>query len=138
MTDTWIPLFDADYSEAETSAVQVALGRQLQVGGPLAEAFETAFAAYLGRRNAIAVGSGTLGVLLALKAAGIGNGDEVIASGYGWHQTAHAISWAGAAPVLAEIDYWSQTLAPDKAKAKVTEHTKAIIGSNVMQLLIAL
>lgn len=131
MTDLWISLSDPDYTAAEISAVQTVLGRSQQSDGPLTEAFEAAFAAYLGRRHAIAVSSGTIGMLLALKAAGIGIGDEVITSGYSWRQTAHAISWAGATPVLADVDYWSQTLAPEKAEAKVTERTKAILATNV-------
>jgi len=131
MTDNSITLSDADYGYAEIAAVQATLGRAQQIEGPLTEAFETAFAGYVGRRHAIAVTSGTIGVLLALKAAGIGEGDEVIAPGFSWRQIPHAISWAGAKPVLAEIDYWSQTLSPDKAEAKVTEHTKAILATNV-------
>lgn len=131
MTDNWIPLSQPDYGAAEISAAQVALGRTQQLNGPLTEAFETAFASYVGRRHAIAVTSGTLGVLLTLKAAGIGTGDEVIAPGYSWHQTPQAIIWAGATPVLAEIDYWSQTLSPDKVEAKITERTKAILATNV-------
>lgn len=131
MTDNWIPLSQPDYGAAEISAAQVALGRTQQLNGPLTEAFETAFAAYVGRRHAIAVTSGTLGVLLSLKAAGIGTGDEVIAPGYSWHQTPQAIIWAGATPILSEIDYWSQTLSPDKVEAKITERTKAILATNV-------
>lgn len=131
MTDSWIALSEPDYTAAESAAAQAALGRSQQIDGPLAAAFEQAFAAYVGRRHAIAVHSGTLGVLLALKAAGIGAGDEVIAPGYSWRQTPHAIAWAGATPVLSEIDYWSQTLSPDKAEGRVTERTKAILATNV-------
>jgi len=131
MTDTWISLSDPDYTAAETAAVQAALGRAQQVNGSLTDAFEHAFASYVGRKHAIAVGSSTTAVLLVLKAAGIGAGDEVIAPGYSWRQTPHAIVWAGATPVLAEIDYWSQTLAPEKAAAKVSEKTRAILAANV-------
>lgn len=130
MSETWIAVSEPDYTEAETSAAQTVLGRAQQSQGPLTEAFEKAFAAYLGRRHAIAVNSGMSGVLMVLKAAGIGAGDEVIAPSYSWRQTPHAITWAGATPVLAEIDYWSQTLSPDKAATKVTEKTKAILATN--------
>lgn len=129
--ETWIPLADPDYTEAEFSAVATALGRSQQANGPLTEAFEAAFATYVGRRHAIAVSGGTVGVLLVLKASGIGPGDEVLAPGYSWHQTAQAIPWSGATPVLSEIDYWSQTLSPDKAAARITERTRAILGVNV-------
>ncbi len=130
MADTWIPLSAPDYTAAENSAVQAVLNRLQQVDGPLTDAFETAFAAYVGRRHAIAVSSSNLGLLLVLKAAGLAAGDEVIAPGYGWRQMPHAIAWSGATPVLAEIDYWSQTLAPEKAAAKVTERTRAMIAAN--------
>ncbi|MFZ3087585.1 MAG: DegT/DnrJ/EryC1/StrS family aminotransferase [Methylotenera sp.] len=131
MIDTWISLSCVSYTAAEISAVQVVLNRSTQTEGYVTKAFENAFAAYSGRRHAIAVSSGTIGMLLALKAAGIGVDDEVITSGYSWRQTAHAISWAGATPVLADIDYWSQTLSPEKAEAKITTKTRAIIATNV-------
>lgn len=131
MIDTWISLSSVSYTAAEISAVKVVLNRSTQTEGHVAKAFENAFAAYLGRRHAIAVSSGTIGMLLALKAAGIGSDDEVITSGYSWRQTAHAISWVGATPVLADIDYWSQTLSPEKAEAKITPKTRAILAANV-------
>lgn len=131
MSESWITLSEPDYGEAEAAAVQAALARPRQSAGPLVEAFEAAFAAHASRRHAIAVSSGTVGILMTLKAANIDAGAEVIAPAYTWHQTAHAIAWSGATPVLADIDYWSQTLAPEKAAAKVTEHTRAVIGSNI-------
>lgn len=131
MIDTWISLSSVSYTAAEISAVEVVLNRSTQTEGHVTKAFENAFAAYLGRRHAIAVSSGTIGMLLALKAAGIGADDEVITSGYSWRQTAHAISWVGATPVLADIDYWSQTLSPEKAEAKITPKTRAILAANV-------
>lgn len=131
MTETWISLSDPDYSATELSAIEVVLNRASQSEGHITKAFETSFAAYLGRRHAIAVSGGTIGMLLVLKAAGIGTDDEVISSGYSWRQTAHAIAWAGATPVLAEIDYWSQTLSPEKAEAKITDKTRAILATNV-------
>jgi len=131
MIDTWISLSSASYTAAEISAVEVVLNRSTQTEGHVTKAFENAFAAYAGRRHAIAVCSGTIGMLLALRAAGIGADDEVITSGYSWRQTAHAISWAGATPVLADIDYWSQTLSPEKAEAKITPKTRAILAANV-------
>ena len=98
--------------------------------GPAVEAFESEFATYVGRAYAVAVSSGTLGTLLAIRALGIGPGDEVIASSYGWHQVAHAIVLAGATPVLADIDYWSGCLSPTRVAEKVTEKTRAILAGN--------
>ncbi|MFG1424628.1 DegT/DnrJ/EryC1/StrS family aminotransferase [Roseixanthobacter glucoisosaccharinicivorans] len=125
-----IPLSDPDITLAEIEAVDAAMRAPRLSAGPGVTAFEDAFAAYLGRKYAIAVPSGTIGLLLALKAAGIGPGAEVIASSYSFRETAHAISLTGARPVFADIDYWAGTLAPEKAEAKITPHTRAIIAAN--------
>lgn len=130
MTEGWIPLSDPDISLLELEAVADVLKSPRLSQGPAVAAFESAFAAYTERKQGVATASGTLGLLLALKAMGIGPGDEVIASPYSWHQIAHAISLAGAKPVFADIDYWSGTLAPDKAEAKITPATRAILACN--------
>lgn len=130
MSLSWIPLSDPDISQAELDAVSAALQSPRLSQGPVVEAFESAFASYLGRKYAVAVSSGTLGLVLCLKSYGIGQGDEVVASPFSWHQIAHAIALAGATPVFADIDYWSGTLAPDKAEAKITPHTRAILAGN--------
>ena len=54
----------------------------------------------------------------------------MIASAYAWHQIAHAIVLVGATPVFADIDYWSGTLSAEKAAAKITSRTKAIMAGN--------
>lgn len=127
----YIPLIDPDISEAEVAVI----GRILTSGslgdGRMTEAFEDAFAAWLGRAHAVAVSSGTIATLLALKAYGIGPGDEVLCSPFGWHQVQHAITLAGAEPVFVDIDYWQHTINPAKAEAKVTPRTKAILAGNV-------
>ena len=126
----FIPLSDPDITTAEITAVDAALRSPRLSCGPLVDEFEAAFAAYLGRKYAIAVPSGTLGLLLVLKAMGIGPGDEVIASSYSFREVAHAISIVGAKPVFADIDYYSGTLAPSKVEARITERTKAILAGN--------
>jgi hypothetical protein len=128
--DSFIPLSDPDISTAEIEAVNAVLRSPRLSGGSVVEAFEAAFAAYLGRKYALAVPSGTIGLLLALKAHGIGPGHEVIASSYSFRETAHAISLAGARPVFADIDYWSGTLAPSKVEPRMTDKTRAIVASN--------
>ncbi|MGJ4946282.1 DegT/DnrJ/EryC1/StrS family aminotransferase [Bradyrhizobium sp. HKCCYLS1011] len=126
----FIPLSDPDITLAEIEAVEGTLRSPRLSNGPLVEEFEAAFAAYLGRKYAIAVPSGTLGLLMALKAYGIGPGDEVIASSYSFREIAHAISIVGARPVFADIDYYSGTLAPAKVEARITDKTKAIVAGN--------
>jgi len=126
----WIALSDPDITQRELELVQAALVRPRLSGGPLAEAFESGFAGWLGRRHAVAVPSGTLGTWLALRALGIGPGDEVIASAYAWHQVAHAIALTGATPAFADIDYWSGCLSPSKAAARIGPRTRAIVAGN--------
>lgn len=130
MKDDQIHLSDPDVSSAELDALGQVLRSPYLSAGPMVEIFEAAFAEYLGRRYAVAVASGTLGLLLALQAKGIGPGKEVILSPYGWRETGHAVLLAGAAPVFADIDYWSGTLSPDKAAAKITPATAAVIAGN--------
>ncbi|MDQ0505265.1 DegT/DnrJ/EryC1/StrS family aminotransferase [Xanthobacter agilis] len=127
---TSIPLSDPDITVAELEAVSLALQAPRLSAGPTVDAFEEAFAAYLGRKYAVAVPSGTMGLLITLHAYGIGPGDEVIASPYSFRETAHAISLVGARPVFADIDYWAGTLVPDKAALRITEKTKAIVAGN--------
>jgi len=128
--DTNILLSDPDITVAELEAVSNALQAPRLSSGPTAEAFEAEFAAYLGRKYAVAVPSGTLGLLYTLKAYGIGPGDEVVCAPYSFRETVHAISLSGARPVFADIDYWAGTLVPEKAEAKITEKTKAIVAGN--------
>lgn len=126
----FLPLSDPDLSAAELEAVTAALRAPRLSAGPVVEQFETAFALSLGRRHAVAVASGTLGLLLTLHAYGIGPGREVIAPAYGWREAVHAVALAGARPVFADINYWTGALAPDKAAERVTERTAAIIAGN--------
>lgn len=130
MTDFSLPLSDPDISETELAAVMQVMQSPRLSQGAQVERFEQEFAAYHGRRYAVAVTSGTIGLMLALKAHGIGHGDEVIVSPYSWRETAHAVTLAGATPVFADIDYWSGTLAVDKVAAAITTATRAVIGSN--------
>jgi dTDP-4-amino-4,6-dideoxygalactose transaminase len=124
-------LSEPDYGELESELVQAALAAPRQSAGRMVERFEASFAQWLGRRHAVAVASGTLGTWLALRALGIGPGDEVIASSYGWHQVAHAVTLVGARLVFADINYWSGCLDPARAAAQVTPRTRAILAGNV-------
>lgn len=127
---TWIPLSDPDISPAELDAVSDALKSPRLSNGPMVAAFESEFASYAGRKHAVAVASGTTGLLLCLRAYDAGPGHEIIVSPYSWHQIAHAVALGGATPVFADIDYWSGTLAPEKVEAKITSRTHAIVVGN--------
>jgi dTDP-4-amino-4,6-dideoxygalactose transaminase len=129
--EDWLVLSQPDIGEVEAELVQAVLRQPRLSAGPMVEHFERRLADWLGRRHAVAVASGTLGTWLALRALGIGPGDEVIASSYGWHQVAHAVTLTGARVVFSDIDYWSGCLDPARAAALVGPATRAVIAGNV-------
>jgi len=88
--------------------------------------FEGEFAKYMGTEYALAVSSGTPALCIALTAAGIGPGDEVIVPGYTWIASALSVVASRAVPVIAEVDK-SLTLDPGDFEAKITERTKAVM-----------
>jgi dTDP-4-amino-4,6-dideoxygalactose transaminase len=125
-----ILLSDPDISTEELQALQSCLQSPRLNSGPLVEAFEAAFAQYLGRHYAVAVGSATQGLVLLLKTLGIGQDDEVIAPAFSFRDTTHAVALAGATPVFCDVDYWSGTLAPDKVEERINDKTRALLVSN--------
>ena len=127
---SFIALSDPDITVAELEAVDAVLRSSRLSNGPVAEAFEAAFAAYVGRKYAVAVPSGTIGLLITLASYGIGSGQEVIASPYSFRETAHAISLSGARPALVDIDYWAGTIVPEKVEARIGPNTRAIVACN--------
>lgn len=130
MQTTFLPLNDPDLAQSDLEAVMEILQGQRLSQGETVEAFEEEFARYLGRKHAIATSSGTIALLLVLRALGVGAGDEVVTSAYSLRETAHAIALAGARPVFADIDYWAGTLDPAKAAKVITEKTRAIVAAN--------
>jgi dTDP-4-amino-4,6-dideoxygalactose transaminase len=97
------------------------------VGGEPVEAFERVFAAYCGAAHAVGVASGTDAVELALRAAGIGAGDEVIAPANTCVPTIAGIEASGATPVLVDADPASFALDPDALPAALGSRTRAIV-----------
>ena len=90
-------------------------------------AFEREFAAYCGTTDAIGVNSGTSALHLALLAAGVGPGDEVITVPFTFVATAAAIVYSGATPVFVDIDPETYTMAPSEIERAITPRTKAIM-----------
>jgi dTDP-4-amino-4,6-dideoxygalactose transaminase len=88
---------------------------------------EDEFAAYCGVPHAIGVGSGTDAVHLALRAVGVGPGDEVITVANTFFATVEAIALCGARPVFVDIDRASYTMDPSRVEAAITPRTKAIV-----------
>jgi len=102
-------------------------GQWGRLDGPEVSEFETAFAALHGCRHGIAVVNGTVALRIALLAAGIGAGDEVIVPPYTFVATATAVLEANAIPVFADIDLETFNLDPAAVAAAITARTRAII-----------
>ena len=127
-----VPMSDlaAEYRSLKTE-IDEAVGRVLASGdyvlGDELEAFEEAFADYVGARYAIGVGSGTASLHLALAALNLGPEDEVITVPNTDNPTASAVTHAGAKVVLAETTGDTFTMDPDKLEEKITPRTKVIL-----------
>jgi dTDP-4-amino-4,6-dideoxygalactose transaminase len=120
----------AQYAELQNE-IELGLAKVLRdcafILGPNVQAFETEAANYLGVKHAIGVASGTDALHLALLAAGIGPGDEVITTAFTFIATAEAICYVGAKPVFVDIDPQTFNISPDAVKRAITPKTKAIM-----------
>src|SRR5262249_22917273 len=103
------------------------LRRARFVGGPAVERFEEAWASYCGAAHAVGVNSGTDAIALALRAHGVGPGDEVITAANTCVATITAIVAIEATPVLADVDPETWTLDSDSAEAAITPRTRALV-----------
>jgi dTDP-4-amino-4,6-dideoxygalactose transaminase len=117
-------------SEEEAAVLEVLRSGQLSLG-PRVPAFERAFAARLGVPHAAAVSSGTAGLHLALRAVGVGDGDEVLTSPFSFVASANVALYERARPVFADIDPVTLCLDPGAAAAAVTERTRALLPVHV-------
>ena len=122
-----IPIARPTIGEEEKQAVLRVLESGQLAQGPLVREFEEAFAERIGVREAVAVNSGTAGLMLALQAHGLGPGDEVITSPFSFIATANAVLYAGAKPVFADVRTDDFNIDPSDIEAKITPRTKAII-----------
>lgn len=125
-TKAWTqwPVFD----ESDVQAVaDVVRSGKWGTGGENVPRFERTFADYCGSKYGVCLNSGTSALYVALLAAGIGPGDEVIVPDYTFVATASAVLSAGAVPVLADIEPDTYNLSPQATEAAITPRTKAII-----------
>jgi len=127
-----IPLYDPRPDIAQNrAAYEAALLSVLDTGafifGPHVDQFETNAARYLGVDHAVGVNSGTDALIIALRAAGVGPGDEVITTSFSFFATAEAIENLGAVAVFADIDAESMNLDPTRVLEAITDRTTAIL-----------
>jgi len=120
----------AQYHELKTEIDQ-AVGRVLEggqfIGGPEISAFEDEFAAYCGAKHGVTCNSGTSALHLALLAAGIQPGEQVITVPFTFYATVAAIGYVGATPVFVDIDPATFNVDPSKIEAAITARTRAIL-----------
>lgn len=95
--------------------------------GPEVKALEKEIAEYMGVKHAIGVANGTDALVIALKALGISQGDEVIVPSFTYFASAEAIAFVGATPVFIDVDKYTYNLAVDQIENLITEKTKAIL-----------
>jgi perosamine synthetase len=116
-----------DVGEAEIESVATVLRSGWMTSGPRVEQFETEFAKRVGAAHAVAVNSGTAALHLALLAAGVGSGDEVIVPTMTFAATSEAVLHVGARPVLVDCERATLNVDPLQVERAITSRTKAII-----------
>ncbi|MEM7552946.1 MAG: DegT/DnrJ/EryC1/StrS family aminotransferase [Cyanobacteria bacterium P01_A01_bin.84] len=127
-----VPVFDIKQqynkieAEISTSVLQI-LSSGRYIGGPVVEEFEQQLGKYIGTSHCIGCNSGTDALFLALRAFGIGAGDEVITTPFTFIATSEVISAVGAKPVFVDIDADTFNLNLQHVAAAITPETKAII-----------
>jgi dTDP-4-amino-4,6-dideoxygalactose transaminase len=122
-----VPVARPSFGAAEERAVVEALRSGWVSQGPRVAQFERRFAEYVGAREAIAVSSCTTALHLALVAAGVQPGDEVLCPSLSFIATANAIVYAGAKPVFVDIDPVTFNIDPSCVERSITQRTKAIL-----------
>jgi len=131
-----IPLISLKGQQAEIGAeVKAAVARVLDSGtfilGPENKAFDAEFASAVGAKYCLGVDSGTSALELALEAAGVGPGDEVIVPSFTFIATATAVSVLGAKPIFADVDPLTLTLDSKSVEGACTPRTKAVIAVHI-------
>src|SRR3954453_3809630 len=128
-----VPLFDTKtplepLREEIDAAIRGVVERGTFILGPQVRAFEEEFAAYLGVRHAGGVANGTDALVLALRALGVGPGDEVVVPSFTFYASAEAIPHTGARPVFCDVDPDTACVTADTVRAALTPRTKAVIA----------
>ncbi len=127
-----VPLFDTRTPLAPLRAeldarIADVLDRGTFILGPEVERFEAEFADYVGVRHAVGVANGTDALTLALRALGVGPGDEVVVPSFTFYASAEAIPPTGARPVFCDVDPETFCVTPETVRAALTPATRAVI-----------
>ncbi len=128
-----VPLFDTSSPLAGLrgrldAAIARVLDAEKYILGPEVTAFEQEFAGYCGARHAIGVANGTDALTIALRAMGVGPGDDVVVPSFTFYASAEAIPPTGARPVFCDIDVETFCITADTVKAALTPQTKAVVA----------
>lgn len=102
--------------------------------GPMCEKFEEGFAKFVEAKHAVAVNSGTAAIHMALWAAKVKSGDEVIVPSFTFIATAESVVLAGAKPIFVDVDLCTYTIDPEKVEEAITNKTKAVIAVDLYGL----
>ncbi|MGO9320172.1 MAG: DegT/DnrJ/EryC1/StrS family aminotransferase [Solirubrobacteraceae bacterium] len=124
--DTSTPIYGL--REELRAAVERVLDSERYILGPEVSAFEQEFAAYCGAGQAIGVANGTEAITIALRAMGVGPGDEVVVPSFTFYASAEAIPPTGATPVFCDIDPETYCVTAETVRAALTPRTKAVIA----------
>ncbi len=130
-TATRIPLSGAVLGAREEELVVEVLRSGRLSLGPVLTRFEELFAERLGASHAAAVSSGTSGLHLCARLAGVGPGDEVITTPFSFVASANCFMYEGATPVFADVDPRTLNLDPAAVEAAITPRTKAIVAVDI-------
>lgn len=128
-----VPLFDTATPLAPLlPEVRRRIGEVVDRGvfilGPEVQAFEQELAAYLGVGHVVGVANGTDAITIALRAIGVGPGDDVVLPSFTFYATAEAIVTAGARPVFCDVDPGTRNVTPDTVRAALTPGTRAVVA----------
>jgi dTDP-3-amino-3,4,6-trideoxy-alpha-D-glucose transaminase len=128
-----VPLFDTSTPlEGLRGEIREAIDRVLDseryILGPEVEAFEREFASYCGANHDVGVANGTEAITIALRAMGVGPGDQVIVPSFTFYASAEAIPPTGATPVFCDIDPDTYCITAETVRAALTPRTKAVIA----------
>lgn len=131
-----IPIAKTYFTEEDYDGVRKVLESGWVVQGPRVKEFEDRWCEFTGAKNSVAVTSCTTALHLALIAAGIKAGDEVIVPAFTWVATANAVEYTGAVPVFCDIDLSTFNIDVKQIENRITEKTKAIIPVHLFGLAV--